>query len=87
MGLPPTSYPRLHVNPEFVRAVRATRIPRTIQAQLVGFPHISTLTKFLYADTVLVTPTVRERLEALARFLEFDGPIFLEPAEDAEARP
>lgn len=81
MGLPPTSYPRLHVNPEFVRAVRATRIPRTIQAQLTGFRHISNLTKFLYADDVLATPTLRERLETLAQFIDFDGPVFLEDAE------
>jgi hypothetical protein len=76
----------LRVNPALADAARRSPIAQTTLAELVGFRHVSNLCKIIDADRVVVTPLVRERVETLARLVDFDGPIFVDAIDEDRER-
>lgn len=71
-GKPP--HPRLRLNPEFRKAVRAAMLngrPSWVMAELAGFPNRGQFSSTLHARRISVTPLTLERLHRVADVVEF----------------
>jgi hypothetical protein len=77
-------YPKRRLSPELIAASRNSRLPRSNQALLAGWKHLSNFSTLLHTRRrITVTPEVQRRFENLAALLFFppDG-IWLEESQE-----
>lgn len=68
--------PRHVLSHDFVRAVRASGHGIVALAALASFPSFTQISKLMHARSVAASPLTIERLRALARVVNYEGPIF-----------
>jgi hypothetical protein len=70
--------PVLHI--DFVSAVRASGTGLATLASLAGYPAHTPVSALLIHRTIAPTPLALQRVESLARLVNYDGPLFEETA-------
>lgn len=80
-------HPFVRVHPRFRKAVQlamhSKRISGRTLATVSGYAHQSDMSHTLYAKRLEVTPLRVSRLEKVAAFVGYTGPIFIDPDEEA----